>query len=334
MIWLPARRSVSETAMDTAAFRYLESELGLTLEANAPLAHHSAIRVGGPAALLVKVDRTAALVRLLRWSRQEEVPYFMLGGGSNTLFADQGMDGITILNRCRETRILDDHPAAHLEGAGGMPLAQLARVGMRHGLSGMEWAVSVPGTVGGAVVGNAGAHGSDIAACLQAAELIAERPDPAWQDPAALRMAYRASRLKPTGIMRAGYRPVVTRVRFRLAQGEAATIRATARRYLRHRRRTQPTEPSLGSMFRNPPGHYAGALIERAGGKGLCCGAIAVSRRHANFFINRGPAEQATAGQVVDLMRRVRERVRDHCGIELAPEICFAGLWPQEPLAQ
>lgn len=318
--------------MDRAARRFLTAELGLRVEENASLARFSSIQVGGPAQALVAVNEARVLTRLLAWAHQERQPFFLLGGGTNTLFADAGLAGLTIHNRCRAHAVRRVGEQMVLEGDSGALLAQSARLSMQQGLTGLEWAVSVPGTLGGAVVGNAGAHGSDAAAGLDQVETLGDDARLVWRAAAALRLAYRASCLKPRGPVSAGYPTVVTRVRFRLRPGAQADIDARAQRYLRRRRRAQPTAPSLGSVFRNPPGHFAGALIEAAGCKGLTCGAIAVSCRHANFLVRQGEGPAGRAADVVALMQRVRVRVQENCGIWLQPEICLAGDWPEAAL--
>ncbi len=315
--------------LDAPARRFLTTTLNLACQAQACLAPYSSIRTGGSAQYLVRVEDSQVLARLLVWAHRERYPFFMLGGGSNTLVADQGIDGITILNRCRSHCV----PAtAMLEGDSGLLLAQLARISIAQNLTGLEWAVSVPGTVGGAVVGNAGAHGADMSDSLLEAELIDGPASAGWRPAGELQLGYRRSLLKASAVMQAGFPAVVTRVRLRLAPGEARAIRQRAQSYLTHRRQTQPSAPSLGSMFRNPPGQYAGALIEQAGGKGMRQGAFEVSPQHANFIVNRSPAGISSAQDVLQLMRRVHGRVLDHCGIALQPEICFAGRWTPEEI--
>ncbi len=315
--------------LDAVDRRFLTETLRLQCQDQVPLAPYSAIRAGGPARYLVRVDDGQVLARLLLWAYQEQQPFFMLGGGSNTLVADQGIDGLTILNRCRTYHT----PAPTvLESDSGLLLAQLARISIARDLTGLEWAVSVPGTVGGAIVGNAGAHGSDMATILQAVEII-DGPDSAgWRPASTLQLGYRHSVLKSSAGRQAGLPAVVTRARLRLTPGQSNVIQQRARTYLDHRRTTQPSTPSLGSMFRNPPGQYAGALIEQAGGKGLCYGAFAVSTQHANFIVNTSRAGTAAAQDVLHLMHLVHRRVQTHCGVTLQPEICFAGRWKPEEI--
>ena len=314
--------------MDEDCSRYVSNQLGLRLERNVPLAQHSSIKVGGCAECFVTVDRSEDLRQLIRWAHTSGTPFYLLGGGTNTLFADEGMSGMTIFNRCRHIQCTAMGSRVVLEADSGLLLAQCARCSMHRHLTGLEWAVSVPGTLGGAVVGNAGAHGSDIAGCLTEVELCQPSGHCGWVPAAELRMAYRHSSLKAGGPVRAALNPVIVSVRLHLHRGDVAEIQAQARQFLRHRRNTQPTAPSVGSVFRNPPGQFAGELIEAAGCKGLTCGAMAVSEQHANFIIRQPGQAQGRARDVLSLIQTVRQRVLDHAGVLLQPEIGLAGEWP------
>lgn len=314
--------------MDEDFSRYLSRQLGLTPERNVPLDQYSSIKVGGCAEYFVTVDHHADLRRLVRRAYARRIPFYLLGGGTNTLFADAGMSGMTIFNRCRHIRYAETDSTVALEADSGLLLAQCARFSMHRHWTGLEWAVSVPGTLGGAVVGNAGAHGSDMAACLSEVEICRAAGHCSWIPAAELRMTYRHSSLKAGGPVKAALHPVVLGVRLQLHKGDPAAIQAKARRFLQHRRTTQPTAPSVGSVFRNPPGQFAGVLIEAAGCKGLTCGAMAVSEQHANFIIKQPGQGQGRARDVLSLIQTVRHRVWDHAGILLQPEIGLAGEWP------
>lgn len=303
-------------------------ELGLDVESTVPLDQHSSIRVGGPAEHFVKVNRTKDLRQFILWAYASGTPFYMLGGGTNTLFADEGMSGVTVFNRSRHFHVDDKESEVILEADSGLPLAQCARYSMQLQLTGLEWGVSVPGTLGGAVVGNAGAHGSDMLDSLTEVELCQPKEGCIWISAEELQMSYRHSKLKPYSPAKASLDPVILRVRMRLAKGKAPDIHAKASQFLKHRRETQPTEPSVGSVFRNPPGQYAGVLIEDAGCKGLTCGAMAVSAKHVNFIINQSVARGGRARDVITLIQTVRQRVLKHTGILLQPEIGLAGDWP------
>jgi len=207
-------------------------------------------------------------------------------------------------------------------------MAGLARRTVAAALTGLEWAVSLPGTVGGAVVNNAGAYGGEVKDNLYDAMVMDSHGDIEEVPAERLTYAYRTSVLKRQIPVRGGFGPVVLSANFRLAPGDAAEIAATAERNLQHRRRSQPVEPSLGSTFVNPPGDYAGRLIEAAGLKGVAIGGIQVSRQHANFFINPGGAGSASAADVVALIEHVQRTVEDRFGVRLSPEVQLVGEWP------
>jgi UDP-N-acetylmuramate dehydrogenase len=309
-------------------------QLGVQIERNVLLAPLTTMKVGGPAEYYVTVHTTDQLLKLVRWARGVALPYFILGGGSNILISDAGIRGLVIENRCRQVRIdeppccefpKDDRP--YLMAESGAAMAGAARVSVRAALQGLEWAVSVPGTVGGAVVGNAGAHGGEVKDNLESALLLDEQGDVQEYKVADFHYAYRDSSLKRLQPLVAGFKPVVLNAYFRLERGDPATIAARADKFLQHRRRTQPVEPSLGSTFVNPPGDYAGRLIEAAGLKGVRVSGVAVSTLHANFIVNPGGVGKATAGDVMELIAQIQRVVAERCGIHLEREIQLVGQW-------
>jgi UDP-N-acetylmuramate dehydrogenase len=297
------------------------------VELEAPLAPHTSFRIGGPAAALLTINRLSHLEAALDTLHRQNTPFLLLGGGSNILISDAGVPGVVILNQCREMHWPQDSAEplfVHAEA--GASLAGLARAAIQRKLAGLAWAVSIPGTVGGAVVGNAGAHGGCIADVLHSVRLWeAGRIDaiPASQ----LQFAYRDSRLKhPTGQSAPG--PVVLKATFLLRPDPGGAEAQRARTWIEHRRRTQPSDKSAGSIFKNPPGDYAGRLLEAAGLKGERVGRVSVSARHANFIINHG---QATAAEAVQLMNLMRRRVYEQFGVILEPEIQLIGDWSAGP---
>jgi UDP-N-acetylmuramate dehydrogenase len=324
-----------ESQMAAGAAEYtLPPALGLTLRRAVALAPLTTMKVGGPADYFVTVTTTDQLLKLVRWARAVQLPYFVLGGGSNILISDQGIRGLVIENRCRQVRIdeapccvfpKDDRPFLMAES--GAAMAGVARTSVRAGLTGLEWAVSVPGTVGGAVVGNAGAHGGEVKDNLESAMLIDSDGTVQEVGVADFAYQYRDSALKQLKPLRADFKPVVLSADFRLSRGEPTVIGERADRFLAHRRRTQPVEPSLGSTFVNPPGDYAGRLIEAAGLKGYCIGGVEVSTQHANFIVNRGGVGRATAGDVMRLIAHIQEQVMATSGIMLEPEVQLVGEW-------
>lgn len=307
---------------------------GVEVQRQVSLAPYTTMKVGGPAELFAGVSTVSALIRLVRWARTAQLPYYMLGGGSNVLIADAGIRGLVIYNRCRQVRVdaapccvfpQDDRPFLFAES--GVALAGLARQSIAEGLTGLEWAVSVPGTVGGAVVNNAGAHGGEVKDNLYDAMVLDERDEIREIPAAELGYAYRSSSLKRRLTVKAGFGPVVLSVNFRLAYGDAMEIRARADAYLAQRRRTQPVEPSLGSTFANPPGDYAGRLIDAAGLKGVQSGGVQVSTQHANFIVNPGGVGTAQAADVAALIAQIQEVVQARFGVLLEPEVQMVGEW-------
>lgn len=323
------------------------NELGIAIQSDVTLAPYTSMKIGGPAQYFATVRTTDQMINLVHWARKVKLPYFLLGGGSNMLVSDMGIQGLVIHNRCRQVRVdepqlgqddsQDEHP--YLVAESGALMAGVARQSVREGLTGLEWAVSVPGTVGGAVVGNAGAHGGEVKDTLAHALLIDRSGNVVEYAQKDFAYAYRASRLKePVALakesdgafktsLRAGFHAVVLSANFRLSRGETEEIRRRADQFLQHRRRTQPVEPSLGSTFVNPPDDHAGRLIEAAGLKGVRVGGVEVSKLHANFIINPGGVGTVTAQDVVRLMELIQTTVERRFGIFLMPEVQLVGEW-------
>jgi UDP-N-acetylmuramate dehydrogenase len=315
--------------------------LGIEIRRGVSLAPLTTMKVGGPAELFASVATLAQLLGLVRWAQATAQPYCLLGGGSNVLISDAGVRGLVIFNRCRGVQIgqvssgSDESDqfvgfvgASHLlQAESGALMAGVARRAVAAGLTGLEWAVSLPGTVGGAVVNNAGAYGWEIKDNLESATVLDAQGSLVKLTPADASYAYRTSSLKRTGVVHAGFGPVVLDARFLLAHGDPAVIAAQAERNLLQRRHSQPNEPSLGSTFRNPPGDSAGRLIEAADLKGERRGGVEVSRHHANFLINPGGVGATTAADVMALIRHVQQVVLDRCGMALETEVQLVGEW-------
>ena len=297
------------------------------VELDAPLAPHTSFRIGGPAAALLTISHYPHLEAALRTLHHKQTPFLLLGGGSNILVSDAGVSNLVILNRCRQIQWPEDSTEPLLVRVeAGASLAGLARAAIKRHLAGLAWAAGIPGTVGGAVIGNAGAHGGCIADVLQSVRL--------WEDgqisevPATqLQYEYRRSRLK-NPVARSVPGPVVMNATFRLRPDPTDSETQRAQTFIEHRRRTQPVDKSAGSIFKNPPGDYAGRLIEAAGLKGVRVGQVSVSARHANFIINHG---QATAAEVIQLMNLIRRRVYEQFGVTLEAEIQLIGDWRAGP---
>jgi UDP-N-acetylmuramate dehydrogenase len=271
-------------------------------------------RVGGPAQWFAEPSDQASLVALVGWAQQRGLPLRCIGAGSNLLIADGGLSGLTLCNRRLQGSQLDPQEG-WVEAQAGEPIPTLARKAARHGLHGLEWAVGIPGTVGGAVVMNAGAQGGCTADWLHSIQVIdPKRPDQVFvleaQD---LAFAYRHSLLQEEGLL-------VLSARFRLSPGhDPATLTATTSSNLHSRTKSQPyQQPSCGSVFRNPEPRKAGQLIEELGLKGLSVGGAQVSPLHANFIVNTGAA---TAADIDTLVRQVQDKVLEKYGILLHPEV-------------
>ena len=238
------------------------------------------------------------------------------------LVADEGVREVVLLNEARDVRFGESGLTTRVEAESGASLGSVARRASERGLSGLEWAATIPGTVGGAVVGNAGAHGGDVAGSLETAEIL-QPPDRLEGWPVErFEYGYRTSWLKrhPT-------QAVVVAAAFRLQPSNPEVTRARMEANILARQRTQPPGASWGSMFKNPPGDFAGRLIEEAGLKGTRAGQAEISDLHANFFLNQGGASSA---DVAELLIQVRRKVREMHGIELELEIELIGQWPSD----
>ncbi len=283
------------------------------------LSRYTTSRLGGPADVLVEATNADELKTVVVAAREVGLPILILGGGANVLISDAGVSGLTIINKAKQIEFRAD---GMVWCESGVVLPTLARECIARGLSGLEWAVGVPGTVGGAVVGNAGAHGRDTAADLIAATILTDRNEVEEWSNADLQFAYRSSRIKRSAI--SGQRSVVLAAVFQLAAGDPAELEKKAAEFNEYRRRTQPPGASLGSMFKNPSNNAAGRLIEQCGLKGTRIGGAEISTVHANFFVNQAGATAADVKALIDLTRRT---VRQKFGIELELEIELVGEW-------
>ena len=314
----------------------IPTSLGIEIRQGVNLAPLTTMKVGGAAEYFATVTTTDQMLKLVRWARKAALPYFILGGGSNILISDAGIRGLVIENRCRQVR-LDAAPAfcivgqddsrPYLFAESGAAMAGVARRSVRENLTGLEWAVSVPGTLGGAVVGNAGAHGGEIKDNLVNALLLDEDGVVQEYSVTDFNYAYRDSTIKRLEPLQAAFKPVVLSANFRLSPGDPAEVEERASRFLNHRRRTQPVEPSVGSVFVNPPADFAGRLIEAAGLKGTRIGGAEVSQLHANFIINPGGVGSASAADVIDLIEHIQTVVEQAYGVHLEREVQLVGEW-------
>lgn len=294
----------------------LAAERGLTLESDVSLAPLTTLRVGGPADRLAAPETVDDLVAFLRLCKDADVPVFMLGKGSDIVVADAGIRGLVLRIRAGAVTMSGQTVVAEA----GTSMTALAKGCAREGLAGFDWAISIPGTFGGAVWANAGAHGGEMSQVVRSVDLFDPRDGERRTISAAdCAFAYRDSRFK--------HGPeVVLGGSLELEPGEADAITALVDGHQEHRRATQPlADQNAGSVFRNPPGDYAGRLIEAAGLKGHRVGTAQVSRLHANFIVtDRGGGR---AADVRDLGDHMRATVADRFGVELHYEIEFVGAW-------
>ena len=279
-------------------------------------------KVGGPAEWFAEPEESDELVSLAAWARAQGLALTCIGAGSNLLIADSGLPGLTICNRRLQGSRLDA-ASGLVEAEAGEPIPTLARKAARLGLSGLEWAVGIPGTVGGAVVMNAGAQGGCTAEWLRSVRLLdpANPATPFELEARELDFAYRHSRLQAEAW-------IVLAATFQLEAGhDPAAITSHTSANLHSRTSTQPyQQPSCGSVFRNPEPQKAGQLIEALGLKGLQIGDAQVSSIHANFIVNIG---QASASDINALIAEVQRRVLASHGLSLHPEVKRLGFGPE-----
>ncbi len=288
--------------------------LGQRARRQVPLGPFTTYRVGGPAALLMEVRSEADLGLARRAVTASGIPVLVVGRGSNLLVADGGYGGLAIVPGGLETLTVDEQ-ARRARAEAGVLLPVLARRTAAAGLTGLEWAVGVPGSVGGAVRMNAGGHGADVAATLVRFRFVdlAGGEDGEF-GPERLDFGYRHSTVAP--------HHVVVWADFALGAGDRSASEARIADIVRWRREHQPGGQNAGSVFTNPPGDSAGRVIEAAGMKGARRGSAHVSSKHANFIqVDDG----GSADDVVALIREVRERVRAEAGVDLEPEVCLVG---------
>ncbi len=296
--------------------------LGGEIERGASLARYTTLRVGGPAELLVRVRRLDDLAGWWRLARTAEIPLRVIGRGSNLVIADEGLPGLVLVNRCEDWEIEtapadSDVRTAVVRADSGLTLAALAHSLARLGWSGLESSVGIPGSLGAAVVTNAGAHGWEMADSLVQARILAPDGQERLLGPEDLDFRYRGSWLKD----RSDH--LLLDLRLRLERDDPEAIRSRIARCAAHRRDTQPREPSVGSIFKNPDGDFAGRLIESVGLKGESSGGARISPVHANFIVNES---SATAADILRLLELARQRVARERGIEMETEIEILGV--------
>lgn len=333
-----------------AAYTALHPHFKGRVRQNEALSRHCTFGVGGPADIWVSVETSEELEELVRLCAAHRWPLLVVGNGTNTLYADAGVRGIV-------ARVALG--AYHIEDRGGDTALLIADAGVSwprllnelaaQGWGGLEFGPGIPGTLGGAVISNAGAHNSDLGRVLEWVEVLDARGASLSQDELSvpllrrythneIELGYRHSRFRtgreiqfdaqgyPIVPARELIEPaeIIARLGVRLHREDPAQLKAAIVGYKQHRKQTQPSQKSAGSVFKNPPGDYAGRLIEQAGMKGMTHGQAQISERHANFIVNLGGA---SAADVVALIVAARERVRQQFGINLELEVELRGEW-------
>jgi UDP-N-acetylmuramate dehydrogenase len=321
----------------------LESLFGQRVRPDEPLARHGTFGVGGPADVFVTIEREEEALALARLAREHNWPLMLVGNGTNVLYADAGARGIVARMAIAEWSLepLDEEQTRLVAGA-GVSLPKLVNDLAARGLAGLEWGAGVPGTIGGAVVSNAGAGGSCAGDTLESARVLfteaAAGPALETLEAPALKLAYRHSRFRaarrvtfdaagtPTAAPRAAIEPpeMIVGASFVLRRDDPVAIRARVREHLAYRKQTQPPQKSAGSVFKNPPNDHSGRLIEAAGLRGYRYGQAEISAKHANFIVNNGGA---TAAEIVQLIGMARRGVRECFGVELELEVELRGEW-------
>ena len=283
-----------------------------------PLASRTSFGIGGPADFFVELGRTDAIEKVLTGAHERGVPYLLLGAGTNLLIADAGVDGLVVRVVTREHHV----EGTKVRAAAGLKMMRLARIAADAGLRGFEFAIGVPGTVGGAVYQNAGCWGKELSEVL--VEACGFMPGAGARKKwslADLKLGYRTSALRE-GALKGG---LVVDATIQLHRGDGEEAKTLMAKLTRERNETQPIKTkNCGSVFKNPPGDSAGRLVQAAGLKGMREGPAVISALHGNFIVNEGGA---TAAEVARLIERARTEVKRRFNIEIEPEVEMVGRW-------
>lgn len=288
--------------------------LGCHVRENEPLAAYTSFKIGGAADWLITVNNQDTAAAVLRFCAQEKLPLFVLGNGSNLLVSDRGVEGIVLRVDCGKEGLTAQGTQVTAHAA--VPLSRLCRFACEHGLSGLEFAYGIPGTVGGGTYMNAGAYGGQLSDVISGVTVLTPSGDVRELSADELDFGYRHSVFMEQSFL-------IWSVTLDLKQGESTEIHKAMEQHLCCRREKQPLEyPSGGSFFKRPTGYFAGALIEQSGLKGASVGGAQISEKHAGFLINRGGA---TCDEVLELCRQVQKTVQDCFGVTLEREVQFIG---------
>lgn len=309
--------------IDPKIIQELQEQFGTSAMLDQPLSAYTSSGIGGPADLLLIAKNEAELERMVQSCWNAAMPTLILGKGSNVLVSDKGIRGATIINQAVKAQIIEnpDHPGemTRIYAESGALLGKVSRLAESFGLKGMEWGEGIPGTIGGAVIGNAGAFGGDVSDDMVSCRIL-ERGKPAREYlNEEMVFSYRKSFLKNNT-----ENHVVLSATFQYSPGEKDKIHEKMTDNQAKRRRKQPAIRSIGSVFKNPENDYAGRLINRLHLKGTRFGDAQISEKHANIFVNVG---NATANDWIHLMEFTQQKVLESYGIQLEPEILLIGEW-------
>lgn len=278
------------------------------------MASHTTFRIGGLADCFVELENEEQLIKIQNYLQKVGVPFFILGNGSNLLVSDEGYRGVILRIGSGMNRIRIEGCAVIAQA--GATMAQVARAALEHGLTGMEFASGIPGTIGGGVVMNAGAYGGELSGIVTQVRVVNADGEILELDNATMEFGYRISTIR-------NHPFAVTEVRLCLQTGDPQQIRTKMEELATRRREKQPLEyPSAGSTFKRPVGYYAGQLIMEAGLRGFRCGGAKVSDKHCGFVVNVG---HATAEDVREVIREVQARVKEQFHVDLETEVLFLG---------
>ena len=302
--------------MVEAVVRLIAETVGMaSLAIDEPMSKHTTFKIGGPADLIVEPGTTNQLIALLRLFKRFNIPYFVMGNGSNLLVGDKGIRGAVV--KISSQMSACDVSGTTVTAESGIKLARLAQAALNNGLTGLEFASGIPGTLGGAVYMNAGAYGGEMKDIVKEVICVDTKNESLTRMPAAAcNFGYRKS-IFTNGEF------IITGAVLELSEGNTDEIRAKMNELAARRNEKQPVDkPSAGSTFKRPEGYFAGTMIDECGLKGTRVGGAEVSMKHAGFVVN---IDNATAADVIGVIDKVKAEVKNRFGVELEPEVKFVG---------
>lgn len=295
---------------DYSILEQTAGKYGAVVLKNEPMKNHTSFRIGGPCDVMIKINCEALLCELIKLCRENDIKYYVVGRGSNILVCDEGLQGVVLLIGSDFGSVRVD--GEYIECNAGASLAAVCAVALENELTGLEFAYGIPGSVGGAIFMNAGAYGGEMKDVVRRVHSVSAGGIKGVAEGEALKFSYRKSRYTGTG-------DIITSVEYVLKPGSSTEISGKMEELMQRRKEKQPYDmPSAGSVFKRPEGAYAAALIEGCGLKGLTVGEAQVSPKHAGFIVNLG---NASCGDVLQLIDRIRETVYREKGIQLECEV-------------